>query len=129
MEGTKVRFKLWIVGAWLVLATVVFAFSAPQIRAAERICGVASYYGTESGSRTATGEKFDGRGMTAAMPSRSMLGKRVRVIYRGRSVVVRVNDIGPAKRLHRVIDLSKAAAAKLGMIDAGVGDVCFERIE
>ena len=118
------RVPLWAAG-------VAFAtFAQPSIASAcTGTVGTASFYGTESCQkhrpcRTATGAYFDGSGLTAAMPSRSMLGKRVRVTYQGRSVVVLVNDLGPAARLHRVIDLSRAAARRLGM--GGVGRVCIE---
>jgi rare lipoprotein A len=94
------------------------------------IAGTASFYGTESCQkhrpcRTATGAYFDGSSMTAAMPSRSMLGRRVRVtdMRTGHSVVVLVNDIGPASWTHRVIDLSRAAARALGM--GGLARVCL----
>jgi rare lipoprotein A len=112
----------------------VVAFAAfwlwwmPPAHAAERICGVASYYGTESGSRTATGERFTGRDLTAAMPSRTHLGERWRVKANGKSVVVRVNDYGPAKRLHRVVDLSKAAFARLAPLQRGTLHICMERL-
>jgi rare lipoprotein A len=88
----------------------------------------ASWYGTESGSRTANGEHFDGTSLTAAMPSRKHLGERYRVTYRGRSVIVRINDVGPASWTGRGIDLSRAAAKKIGMIDAGVAKVCVQKI-
>lgn len=91
--------------------------------------GIASWYGTESGNRTASGAYFDGSSMTAAMPHRSMMGKRVRVtdMRTGRSVVVLVNDLGPAAWTLRVIDLSRAAARGLGM--GGLAPVCLEVIK
>lgn len=88
----------------------------------------ASWYGTESGNRTANGEYFDGLSMTAAMPSRKYLGRHYRVTYRGRSVDVRINDVGPAKWTGRGIDLSYAAAKRLGMVEEGVARVCVERL-
>lgn len=90
------------------------------------ICGTASWYGPESGSVTASGAKFRPDGMTAAMPSRSMIGQTVRVTDQrtGRSIVVLVNDLGPAARLHRVIDLARGAARRLGM--GGLARVCVE---
>ena len=65
--------------------------------------------------------------MTAAHPSLP-LGSRVRVTLRdtGESVVVRVNDRQPPHG--RVIDLSRAAAARLGMLDRGVGLVRLVRL-
>jgi rare lipoprotein A len=68
------------------------------------------------------------KNLTAAMPSRKHLGERYRVTYRGKSVVVRINDVGPAAWTHRGIDLSRAAAKRIGLIHAGVGKVCLERL-
>ena len=116
-------------GALCIVAFAAFwLWWMPPAHAAERICGVGSYYGTESGTRTATGERFTGRDLTAAMPSRTHLGEHWRVTYRGKSVVVRINDIGPARRLNRIMDLSRAAAERIGLIQAGVGRVCVEQI-
>lgn len=98
--------------------------------ASERICGQASYYGQESGRRTYNGEYFDGRALTAAMPSPRHIGEvwRVTDLANGRSVAVRVNDYGPAAWTHRVIDLSKAAAGVIGMIGPGHAQVCMDRL-
>ena len=77
--------------------------------------GLATWYGPGFiGRRTASGERFDGTGMTAAHLSLPF-GTRVRVeADGGRSVVVRINDRGPHRR-GAVIDLSGAAARALGM--------------
>ena len=86
--------------------------------------GEASWYGGwHQGRPTSSGERFDERAMTAAH-ARLPLGSRVRVTLRdtGRSVVVTINDRLPPKRT-RVIDLSRGAAARLGMVDRGLGDV------
>ncbi len=86
--------------------------------------GEASWYGGwHQGRPTSSGERFDERAMTAAHPSLP-LGSRIRVTLRdtGRSVVVTINDRLPPKRW-RVIDLSRGAAARLGMVDQGLGDV------
>ena len=75
--------------------------------------GVASYYGSESGSRTASGEHFNQNAMTCAHRSLPF-GTKLRVSAGGRSVVVTVNDRGPF--VHgRVLDLSMGAAHALGM--------------
>ncbi|HET9325777.1 MAG TPA: septal ring lytic transglycosylase RlpA family protein [Candidatus Eisenbacteria bacterium] len=82
--------------------------------------GVASYYaGRWHGRRTASGERFDMHEMTAAHRTLPF-GTRVRVtnLKNGRDVVVRINDRGPWKK-KRVIDVSYAAARKLGMIGPG----------
>jgi rare lipoprotein A len=84
--------------------------------------GIASFYGNESGSQTASGERFNENAMTCAHRSLPF-GTRLRVTHGGRSVVVKVNDRGPFVR-GRVLDLSTAAARALG-ID-GVGQVTAE---
>ncbi len=83
---------------------------------------IGSWYGRESGPRTASGERFDPNAMTAAHRTLPF-GTRVRVCRAGRCVVVRVNDRGPFVR-GRDIDLSQGAAALIG-ID-GVGFVTLE---
>jgi rare lipoprotein A len=75
--------------------------------------GIASYYGNESGSRTASGQRFNQNAMTCAHRSLPF-GTKLRVSAGGRSVVVTVNDRGPFVR-GRVLDLSKGAARALGM--------------
>lgn len=110
-------------GATVILA-VAFVFSAPVVHAAE--CGRASWYGTESGSRTANGEHFDGSSLTAAHRSLPF-NTKLRVTFQGKSVVVRINDRGPYVK-GRSLDLSKAAAARLGMVQQGVGRVCWTRV-
>lgn len=120
-------------GAILIVAFAAFWLWVMPVYAAQQKCGVtASWYGPEScishPCRTASGSAFTGRDLTAAMPSRSHLGERWRVTYRGRSVVVLVDDIGPAARLRRGIDLSRAAAERIGLVGPGVGRVCLERV-
>jgi rare lipoprotein A len=113
--------------AIVAFAALVLLFSSP-VHAAQQMCGTASFYGYESGTHTATGERFNPNALTAAMPSRSHLGERWRVSAGGRSVVVRINDLGPAKRLHRVVDLSKAAFARLAPLKRGTLRICMEKI-
>ena len=114
--------------AGLVVVAAAAAFLTSQVLAAER-CGVASWYGNEHhGRHTASGAVFDQWAMTAAMPDRSEMGRSYRVRFRGRSVVVRITDLGPHRSLNRVIDLSRGAARTLGLERAGVGRVCLERI-
>jgi rare lipoprotein A len=89
--------------------------------------GVASWYGREfAGHRTASGERFDPSGYTAAHRTLPF-GSKVRVTRGGKSVVVRINDRGP---FHggRVIDLSQAAASELGLVNAGSGKVTLALI-
>jgi rare lipoprotein A len=91
------------------------------------IKGIASFYGYDgSGNRTASGERFNPEGMTAAhrhLP----FGTKVRVTNtrNGRSVVVRITDRGPFIR-GRVLDLSVGAARILGMMGSGVAPVRIE---
>ena len=94
--------------------------SRPQI-------GVASWYGTKfHGRRTSSGEIFDMNKLTAAH-NELPLGTRVRVtnLKNQKSVIVRINDRGPFVR-GRVIDLSYAAAKKIGMVKDGVVKVRIE---
>ena len=88
--------------------------------------GVASWYGPGyHGKKTSSGEVFDQDEMTAAHMTFAF-GTRVRVtmLSSGRSVVVRINDRFPNKR--RVIDLSRGAARKIGLIGPGTGRVRLE---
>ena len=86
--------------------------------------GIASWYGGKrwQGRRTTSGERYDENQLTAAHASLP-LGSRVRVVVArtGRSVVVTIND-RPGTR-SRVIDLSRAAAEKLGILGAGIATV------
>lgn len=89
--------------------------------------GVASYYHSRfNGRPTASGEIYDQEKMTAAH-NRLRLGTMIKVtnLRNKRSVVVRVND-----RLHhrntRLVDLSRAAAAKLGYVGRGLARVKVE---
>lgn len=91
--------------------------------------GQASWYGQRHhGRRTASGERFDQHALTAAHRSLPF-GSRVKVTHlrSQRSVVVRINDRGPYGR-GRIIDLSRAAAERLGMLRSGVAPVRVERI-
>ncbi|MDB5566520.1 MAG: septal ring lytic transglycosylase RlpA family lipoprotein [Tardiphaga sp.] len=86
--------------------------------------GMASFYGNESGSRTASGQRFNQGAMTAAHRSLPF-GTKLRVTHGGRSVVVTINDRGPFIR-GRVLDLSKGAASAIGLTSRGVGRVVAE---
>jgi rare lipoprotein A len=92
--------------------------SAPQDTILGR--GSASYYAAKfHGRRTASGETFNNRAMTAAhrtLPFGTMV--RVTNPATGRSVVVRINDRGPFTK-GRMIDVSRAAAEELGLIARG----------
>ncbi|HMN52684.1 MAG TPA: septal ring lytic transglycosylase RlpA family protein [Sphingopyxis sp.] len=86
--------------------------------------GMASYYSDElAGNRTASGERFDPDELTAAhrsLPFGSLV--RVTNVANGDSVVVRINDRGPFSR-GRVIDISHAAARRIGMHRSGTARV------
>ena len=86
--------------------------------------GKASYYGNESGSRTASGQRMNASAMTAAHRSLPF-GTKLRVTHGARSVVVTINDRGPFIR-GRVLDLSTGAARAIGLTSAGVGRVTAE---
>jgi rare lipoprotein A len=86
--------------------------------------GRASFYGNESGSKTASGQRFNQNAMTAAHRSLPF-GTKLRVTHRGQSVVVTINDRGPFIR-GRVLDLSKGAARAIGLTGAGVGHITAE---
>jgi len=91
--------------------------------------GIASWYGRKyNGQRTSTGEVYDMFAMTAAHPTLPLPSyARVTDVATGRSVVVRVNDRGPFLR-GRIIDLSYAAAYKLGIAQRGSGIVDVDAI-
>ena len=91
--------------------------------------GVASWYGRKfHGEKTSTGEVYDMYAMTAAHPTLPLPSyARVTNIATGKSAIVRVNDRGPF--LHnRVIDLSYAAANRIGILQKGSGEVEVEAI-
>lgn len=87
--------------------------------------GMATWYGSHGGS-TASGERMKPSAMTAAHRTLPF-DTRVRVTHAktGRSVVVRINDRGPYGK-GRIIDLSPAAAKRLGIVDEGVAPVVIE---
>jgi rare lipoprotein A len=96
----------------------------PQPRAEVQVGDATWYGGKLAGHRTANGERFDPKQMTAAHRTLP-LGTWVDVtrVDTGQRVRVRINDRGPFGHEERVIDLSRAAAAKLGMLKAGVARV------
>ena len=98
----------------------------PAVGTGHSFSGVASFYGNESGSHTASGQRFNENALTCAHRSLPF-GTKLRVTHGGRSVVVTVNDRGPFVK-GRVLDLSTAAARAVGLTDAGVGHVTAEVI-
>ena len=119
----------------LVLGLAACAGPAEEVRYApgevpdyNRV-GVASWYGPGfQGRKTASGVRFNMNALTAAHRSLPF-GTQVRVtnVDNGRTVVVTINDRGPFTR-GRIIDLSKAAASRLGMIKQGLAKVRVEAI-
>lgn len=105
---------------WVLLIGGLFTF---MVSCSPRIIeqGKASYYADYfQGRKTANGEKFKQRKLTAAHKTLPF-GTRVKVVNlkNGKSVKVRINDRGPFVE-GRTIDLSKKAARKLGMVADGV---------
>ncbi|WP_036260928.1 septal ring lytic transglycosylase RlpA family protein [Methylocapsa aurea] len=110
-----------IISSIVLLSNVSCAFSA------EASFINASFY--SSGSLTASGERFDPSGFTAA--SRTLpFGARLQVTNptTGRSVVVRINDRGPFIR-GRSLDLAMGAAEALGIIGQGVAKLKIARLD
>jgi len=92
--------------------------------------GFASFYHDYfSGKATASGERYDPNKLTAAHKSLP-IGTLIKVtnLDNDKSVIVRVNDRGPYVR-GRILDLSRSAAAQLGIIASGFGKVSYEIIE
>jgi len=89
--------------------------------------GKASYYADSlQGNLTASEEPYDKDDMTAAHRTLKF-GTRVKVtnLDNGKSVIVRINDRGPHTK-DRIIDVSGAAAAKLGLLDSGTARVSLD---
>jgi len=117
-------------GAWSPppnVPVVEIAGERLPVRGAEE--GVASWYGDPfHGRQTASGEISDQHAMTAAHPTMPLPSlARVTRLDNGDSVIVRINDRGPFTG-GRVIDLSRAAAEAIGMIDLGVAEVRVEAL-
>jgi len=118
----------------IILMAVVFCLNnvgevatSPTI-----IIGKASWYSQNDAGillTTANMETFDDSGLTCAiwnLPFNTIL--KVTNLENGKSVFVRVNDRGPARRLNRAIDLTKAAFSRIADLDKGLADVSIEII-
>lgn len=92
----------------------------PTVEPGYEQVGTASWYGADlQGQRTASGERFDRRALTAAHPTLPIPSLvQVTNLANGREVIVRVNDRGPFEP-SRLIDVSRAAAEVLGFVRAG----------
>lgn len=123
----KALFYVTAGAGFILLAAVFVLLHMPIAHAASCFqTGVASWYGTESGRRTANGERFPTGEATAAHRTLPF-NTRVRVtdMRTGRSVVVRLNDRGPAKWTGAIIDLNPAAADRLDIKRRGRARVCL----
>mgnify|MGYP001582340637 FL=1 len=119
----------------IVLVAAIFSFPAvgnglkpfPTI-----IKGNASWYSQDDPGillTTANMERFDDSQLTCAiwdLPFNTIL--KVTNLENGKSVIVRVNDRGPARRLNRTIDLTKTAFSKIADLEKGLADVSVEII-
>jgi len=128
---TKLRVIVLAVVASLLWITPMFAATQKanvQNKAKKfktQYIGTASWYGEKhQGRKMANGQRFDRHKLTAAswyFP----LGTTLRVVNvkNGESVVVTITDRGPNLRLHRILDLSQAAAERLGYVGQGLTPV------
>ena len=116
---------------FIFISAVIFFLGAGQLFASVYKSGVtASYYAEDfHGKKTSNGERFNMNALTCAhksLPFNTIL--KVTNLANGKSCEVRVNDRGPFV-LNREIDLSKAAAVKLGMIGSGTTKVKLEIVK
>lgn len=109
-------------GAVALAGALLVAASSAQ---AAGQCGSASWYALYS--QTASGEQMDPSELTAAHRTLPF-GTKLKVTNQknGKTVIVRINDRGPFIK-GRVIDLSKAAANRLGFVSSGVTNICMAK--
>jgi rare lipoprotein A len=103
------------------IAALILGAGMTGEAAARSQCGTASWY--QMGHTTASGERYNPDGMTAAhrtLPFGTMV--TVKNMRNGRSVRVRINDRGPFIK-GRIIDVSRGAARQLGLIGSGTAKV------
>ena len=101
--------------------------AAPAAATGDAMSGTAAWYGRKfNGRKTASGQRFNASALTAAHPSLPF-GSRVKVTNtkNKRSVVVVINDRGPSTP-GRIVDVSQAAAQRLGFTRAGTTEVTLE---
>lgn len=128
-DGGLSVIRLFLAASAGALIIVFAAFWLVPNGAIAAECGKVSWYGAPlQGLKMANGKPFNRHAMTAASWYYP-LGTRVRVTAGRRSVVVTITDRGPARRLHRIIDLSEAAFAKLAPTSQGIiKGACMERL-
>ncbi len=123
---------LGIITASLALAAASAAAAQPAADppAGQHVLeGKAAWYGKKfAGRRTASGQRFDPAALTAAHPTLPF-GTKVKITHQKnkRSAVVIINDRGPTTP-GRIVDVSLAAARKLGFVRAGLAEVSIEVI-
>jgi peptidoglycan lytic transglycosylase len=112
---------------FVLVITIVLSSFLAFIEGSSAQVGMASFY--RSGKFTASGEKFNPGGMTAAHRTLPF-GTKVRVtnVQTGKAVVVRINDRGPFIR-GRIIDLAYGAARTVGLVSTGIAKVRLEILE
>jgi rare lipoprotein A len=113
---------------WILILFLISGLAPVDSVLAEE--GIASYYADSlHGNLTASEESYDKNALTAAHRTLAF-GTKVKVtnLDNGKSVVVRINDRGPHTG-GRIIDVSGAAADKLGLKDAGTAKVELEVVE
>jgi rare lipoprotein A len=124
-----------VVAAVLLLAAAACAKRRPRVgppsEARLPVVGIASWYGPGfHGKKTANGERFEQDGLTAAHCCWPFgLRMKVTLLSTGRSVVVRLNDRMPHNRKGRILDLSRGAARRIGLIGPGTGRVRIEEAD
>ena len=110
-------------------ASATGSMTTPKRRATDSSIVLASWYGPGfHGRRTASGQVFDQKQLTAAHKTLPF-GTRLRVtnLRNGRSVLVIVTDRGPYVR-NRELDVSRGAARRLGLIQPGTAPVLIEKL-
>ena len=125
-RGRAIRILLAIVGLVGLLCTTLpdVTFGGPS-QAGQ--VGLASWYGkSHQGRKTASGERFSRKQLTAAHRSLP-LGTKVRVtnLRTKQQVVVKINDRGPYAGGRRIIDLSEGAAKRIGLLEHGTERVAL----
>lgn len=127
VEATPVSEPLSRYGNPLAYQVEGKTYSVMQNAKGYKARGIASWYGTKfHQKRTSSGEEYDMYAMTAAhktLPLPTYV--RVKNINNAREIVVKVNDRGPFRK-DRIIDLSYAAAVKLGLLPEGTAPVEIE---
>jgi rare lipoprotein A len=111
-----------------LLVFFIFCLTSTLTIAAEE--GIASFYSDVfQGKKTASGELYDRNKLTAAHKTLAF-GTKVKItdLENGKSVIVTITDRGPQSK-KRMVDLSYAAAEKIGLIDAGLSKVRLELID